>query len=392
MDYWNLWEERMADEVYKKAHSKIRLENILYYYAMKEHVRLDAPTIVGLDITSKCNLHCKHCFQNERVIPNELTSIEWKKVISDLKNMGVYQIYIMGGEPFIKEDIFEILEYVKNAGMTLSINTNATLISPQMAKSLGGIFDSRFDYIQVSLDGATQQINDAIRGKGQFNIIKEKITLLKQNGISVRVNSVVNQSNFQEMSELYELCDSLKVDRIAFTTMYPYKRDMLLSLPDDNKCIEEFNRLLKKANELNNHVLIDQDPICIPYKLDYFKKFMSENYEKSPMLVCRAGLYSCEIDPTGDVYPCTFMHYPKYKAGNVRKESIEEIWKDDSRWITMLDKQEHLNHICKECEYVEKCKGGCIAAGMDTGTGIGGGDPRCFEIKRQFFSENVEKE
>ena len=86
------------------------------------------------------------------------------------------------------------------------------------------------------------------------------------------------------------------------------------------------------------------------------------------------------------------MHYPKYKAGNVRKESIEEIWKDDSRWITMLDKQEHLNHICKECEYVEKCKGGCIAAGMDTGTGIGGGDPRCFEIKRQFFSENVEKE
>ena len=91
MDYWNLWEERMADEVYKKAHSKIRLENILYYYAMKEHVRLDAPTIVGLDITSKCNLHCKHCFQNERVIPNELTSIEWKKVISDLKNMGVYQ-------------------------------------------------------------------------------------------------------------------------------------------------------------------------------------------------------------------------------------------------------------------------------------------------------------
>ena len=136
MDYWNLWEERMADEVYKKAHSKIRLENILYYYAMKEHVRLDAPTIVGLDITSKCNLHCKHCFQNERVIPNELTSIEWKKVISDLKNMGVYQIYIMGGEPFIKEDIFEILEYVKNAGMTLSINTNATLISPQMAKKI----------------------------------------------------------------------------------------------------------------------------------------------------------------------------------------------------------------------------------------------------------------
>ena len=98
--------------------------------------------------------------------------------------------------------LLQILEAVKNAGMTLSINTNATLITPRIAERLSRILDPRTDYIQISLDGASREINDDIRGTGQFDIAIRQIKLLKENKISVRVNTVINNSNFCEMTEL----------------------------------------------------------------------------------------------------------------------------------------------------------------------------------------------
>lgn len=166
MDYLDYLNSKNDNGKYEKVRSKVRLENILYYFAVEDGVRLDAPTIVGLDITSKCNLKCKHCFQNERILHNELKEKEWIRVIHELRDMKVYQIYIMGGEPFLRSDIISILKEIKKYNMTLSINTNATLITTQTADELSRILDPRFDYIQVSLDGATKEINDSIRGKG----------------------------------------------------------------------------------------------------------------------------------------------------------------------------------------------------------------------------------
>lgn len=196
MDYITYMEKTINSEKLRKVRTKMTLEHILYHLALKERVRLDAPTIVGLDVTSKCNLSCKHCFQNNRRLNNELTTEEWIGIIQELKDMKVYQVYIMGGEPFIRTDLMDIIEYIKKSKMTLSINTNATLITEQMADKLSEFLDSRFDYIQVSLDGATEEINDNIRGKGVFQIILDKILLLKKYGIKVRVNSVVNYNNY----------------------------------------------------------------------------------------------------------------------------------------------------------------------------------------------------
>ena len=391
MDYLDYLNSKNDNGKYEKVRSKVRLENILYYFAVEDGVRLDAPTIVGLDITSKCNLKCKHCFQNERILHNELKEKEWIRVIHELRDMKVYQIYIMGGEPFLRSDIISILKEIKKYNMTLSINTNATLITTQTADELSRILDPRFDYIQVSLDGATKEINDSIRGKGQFSLIIDKIRLLKSKGIRVRVNSVINNNNFRQMTEVYKLCHELKVDRIAFTTIYPYKRNSLLIIPDDNECINEFNRMLKTAESLGNDVLIEQDPVCVPYRIDYFQKSFSKNMSKSPLLICRAGLYSCEIDPQGDVYPCTFMHHSQFKAGNVREQSFFDIWSNDNNWITMIDKKDALNKTCRECLFSEKCKGGCIAAGVDSGYGIGGGDPRCKVIQNEYIESNIQK-
>mgnify|MGYP002474476559 CR=1 FL=1 len=390
MNYLEFLSTRANNKELQKTTSKVRLENILYYLALKERTRLDAPTIVGLDITSRCNLRCKHCFQNERSLPKELEGKEWIRVIHELKEMKVYQIYIMGGEPFIRQDILPILREIKECGMTLSINTNATLISEAIADELRKILEPRFDYIQVSMDGATREVNDSIRGNGQFSLILEKIKLLKSKGIKIRVNSVINTSNVMQMSEIYELCSKLEVDRIAFTTIYPYKRESLLDVPDNDKCIKEFDRMLKTAERLGNGVLIEQDPICIPHTVGNFQSYFENHLSQSPLLVCRAGLFSCEIDPQGDVYPCTFMHYPQYKAGNIASQSFFDIWRNSENWRTIIDKGDALNTTCKKCVFSEKCKGGCIAAGLDTGHGIGGGDPRCRIIYDEYFGDAQE--
>lgn len=381
MEYIGYLENRINDIRVTKIRSKTVLENLLYYYALKEKVRLDAPTIVGLDLTSKCNLNCSHCFQNKRSFNDELETENWLNIIDQLHKMKVYQIYLMGGEPFIHDGIMLIIRAIKKNKMTLSINSNATLITEKIAQELSDIFDKRFDFIQVSLDGALEETNDFIRGEGQFRKIISKIELLKKYNIAIRINMVINNRNYKEMAEMYRLCNYLGVDRLSFNTLYPYKRESLINIPDDMECINEFNKMLDLAETLNHKVIIEQDPICIPYPLSYFKERF-HNYKDIPKLNCRAGLYSCEIDPLGNVYPCSFMHQKEALAGNIKKEKFEEIWKNDSNWITIISKIENINSICRMCEFFCGCRGGCISAGIDNGTGLGGGDPRCKIIEQ----------
>ncbi|SHH95254.1 radical SAM additional 4Fe4S-binding SPASM domain-containing protein [Clostridium collagenovorans DSM 3089] len=360
-----------------KLNKKMKLENLLYVLSIRSKIRLDSPTIVGLDITSKCNLKCKHCFIGNRSLENELNTDEIMRFLKKIKQMGTYQVYIMGGEPFCRKDMVEIIKYIKKLGMTISINTNALLISEEDCKELSSILDPECDWIQVSLDGAKPETHDYIRNKQVFNTVINKIKMLTENNISVRVNTVVTKVNLNELKDIYNLCYKLGVKRLNYNPLYPFKGDEYkLSVPSDKEYIKAFEEVLEFHESLSKPVFIQQDPICIPYKVSEFEESMRRDIDKLPIMNCRAGIYSFEMDPIGNVYPCTFMHNDDFFAGNIRETDIEEIWKDDSRWTTILSRN-YNNTVCGDCEFIDKCKGGCMAAAHDYYGDINNNDPRC---------------
>jgi len=109
-----------------------------------------APFLVVWDYTKQCNLKCKHCYESAESLPakDELTTEEAKKVIDQLAEIGVVAIAFSGGEPLIRKDFFEVAEYARGKDFYVSVASNATLITPAVAKKLSGVID----YIEISMD------------------------------------------------------------------------------------------------------------------------------------------------------------------------------------------------------------------------------------------------
>lgn len=369
-----------SSESFNRLRRKNKLEDVLQSLALHEHVRLSSPTLVGLDVTSRCNMRCAHCFLGDRHIEDELNTNDITELIDQLKDMDVYQIYIMGGEPFLRKDMMQIIEHVKGSRMTISINTNATLIED--ASELSKMLNPMTDWIQISLDGACAETHDKLRGNGSFQLVCKKIEMLTKSGVVVRINTVVTENNIEELESIYKICHELGVSKLSFNPLYPYKRVSGVKSPSNEQYINEFTKVVLLHYEMDEPLSLEQDPFTIPYSFDRFDRLFNETGTKGiPRFSCRAGLYSCEIDPMGNVYPCTFMHDEAFCAGNIKQNRFKEIWLDESKWTTIFDKDYKKNPYCVKCKYGELCKGGCIAAGYDCFNNKDYPDPRCLKVE-----------
>ena len=166
---------------------------------------LVAPVNVTWEMTYACNLSCIHCLSDSgRKKPGELTTDQCLGVIDELARNKVFQFNIGGGEPFMRPDFLDLLDHAHEKGMVTCISTNGTLIDDDVARRL----HHRLVYIQVSLDGATAQSNDAIRGKGSFRKVINALECLKQENIEVSINTVLTRRSISELDKLADLAAS----------------------------------------------------------------------------------------------------------------------------------------------------------------------------------------
>jgi len=125
---------------------------------------LRAPVNVTWEITYRCNLRCIHCLSDAGLAArDEMSTAESSGFIDQLAACKVFQVNVGGGEPFLREDFIDLLNYAHEKGLVTCVSTNGTMVDDQLAKTL-----SRLDllYLQVSLDGVTPDVNDRIRGAG----------------------------------------------------------------------------------------------------------------------------------------------------------------------------------------------------------------------------------
>ena len=178
---------------------------------------LDAPICLTWELTYACNLACVHCLSSSgRRDPRELTSAECRAVIDELERMQVFYVNIGGGEPTVRRDFWELLDYATAHRVGIKFSTNGSRITPRIASRLAG--DDYVD-VQISLDGATAEVNDAVRGPGSFAMAIRALENLSEAGFrDAKISVVVTRENVSQLDEFKALADkygaTLRITRL----------------------------------------------------------------------------------------------------------------------------------------------------------------------------------
>jgi mycofactocin radical SAM maturase len=324
---------------------------------------LDAPICLTWELTYACNLQCVHCLSSSgQRDERELSTDEAKKILDELRDLQVFYINIGGGEPMVRRDFFELLEYSVGNGIGVKFSTNGAFIDEEKAQRLAAM-----DYldIQISLDGVDAATNDAVRGEGSHAMaIRAMDNLKAANFGQFKISVVVTRHNVSQLDEFKALADFYGA-QLRITRLRPAGRgaDTWHELHPTNAQQREIYDWLLKHGE---NVLTG----------DSFFHLNAFGEALPGLNMCGAGRVVCLIDPIGDVYACPFVIHDEFKAGNVRDEGgFTKVWKQSDLFLSLREPQSA--GACASCGAFDACQGGCMAAKFFTGLPLDGPDPEC---------------
>jgi mycofactocin biosynthetic radical S-adenosylmethionine protein MftC len=319
---------------------------------------LMAPVNVTWEVTYACNLSCIHCVSDSgRKKHGELTTEQCLQVIDTMAALKVFQFNIGGGEPFMRGDFLDVMDYAHDKGIVTCISTNGTLIDDEVA----GRLDHKLVYMQVSLDGATPASNDAIRGKGSFRNALNAIEFLRKRDIEVSINTVLTKLSFPELDAMADLAASFGA-KFRVSRFRPSGRGKR-NWSELNVSREE---MLSFSDWLSRHMLVSTG--------DSFFSVSHEDRRSLGLNMCGACKLTCCVSPLGEVYPCAFLQEREFLAGKLPEESFAEIWKNSPIFHSFRDLE---IKSCESCVRFDFCHGGCPAIAYHTQRRLGLPDPQC---------------
>jgi mycofactocin radical SAM maturase len=330
--------------------------------------RLKAPVNVTWEITQACNLACSHCLSAGVRAPGrgELATAQCLALIDELARMEVFQVNIGGGEPFLREDMLQLLAHAHARGITTCVSTNGTVLDADLVDEL--LCMDEPVYLQVSLDGARAATNDAIRGAGTFARIVAAVELLASAGYpDLSLNMVVTSVNAGELGEFHDLAGS-----------YGARTRLSRFRPSGAGCAtwEEY-RLSREQLAALSAFLGEHPGISTG---DSFFALAPESRRALGLDMCGAAKMTCAVAPDGGVYPCAFLCDPAFLAGNVTAEPLAEIFASSP----VLEAFRRLEvESCRSCDRFSACHGGCPAIGYYLTHELGSPDPECLRAPVQ---------
>jgi mycofactocin radical SAM maturase len=324
---------------------------------------LGAPICITWELTYACNLSCVHCLSSSgRRDPHELTTEECLAVVDELRRMQVFYVNVGGGEPTVRPDFWEIVEHATGSGVGVKFSTNGVSLTPAVARRLAA---SDYVDVQVSLDGATAEVNDAVRGPGSHEMAIRAMTHLHSAGFSgFKVSVVVTRENVGQLDDLAALADRFGAV-LRLTRLRPAGRgasvwDRLHLLPGQQRALYDW--LCAHGEQVLTG--------------DSFFHLAGYGGALPGLNLCGAGRVVCLIDPVGDVYACPFAIHDAFRAGSVRQPGgFEAVWRDSPLFARL--REPALGGACTSCPASTTCRGGCPAAKFFTGLPLDGPDPEC---------------
>lgn len=319
---------------------------------------------ITLITTQKCNLSCKTCYINNNV-KDELNIVNLEKsILAPFTNLGGKSVGFSGGEPLMYEWLFDAIRLAKQYNLFVSVVTNGVLLSFDIAKTLAQL---GVNSLQISLDSSDESYNDAIRGKGNKEMVVTAINNAVRAGLTPSLVAVPNISLLRGFETYINEAQQLKVRSIYLRR--PIRKVNPVVIQEEMT----FNRdFLRKVQEMRfkwpNIIIASGDPLFNVLERD-------NNREKGSLIPmfsgCSAGVNSLAIWPNGIVTPCTKLFTP---IGNVYHEALGKMWLE-SELLGKL-RQREFHGKCGQCSFRYLC-GGCRASAFVNTLDVYGSDPLC---------------
>ena len=324
---------------------------------------LDAPICLTWELTYACNLACVHCLSSSgRRDPRELTTQECRRVVDELQRMQVFYVNVGGGEPTVRRDFWELLDYATAHDVGVKFSTNGSRITPARARALAA---NDYVDVQISLDGASAEVNDAVRGPGSHATAIRAMEQLASAGMeNFKLSVVVTRHNVTQLDDL-EAIASRYGAQLRLTRLRPSGRGA--------DVWDELHPTAAQQRRLYDWLMERGETVLTG---DSFFHLGGYGDALPGLNLCGAGRVVCLIDPVGDVYACPFAIHDAFLAGNVRDPGgFARVWRESELFTELRSPQ--TGGACASCGLYDACRGGCMAAKFFTGLPLDGPDPEC---------------
>ncbi len=350
---------------------------------------LDKKPVVVWNITKRCNLECMHCYANSHLSSNEkeIDHQSALSIIDDLAGFGVPVILFSGGEPLMRNDIIELIQYAVKKGIRAVLSTNGTLITSDMAFRLR---DAGISYVGISLDGL-EEINDRFRRvKGAFRNAMKGILNCKKAGVKVGLRFTISRFNAEEVPKIFDLIEEEGIDRVCFYHLvYSGRGTSLIDNDLSHKETREIvDIIIDRTKELHDKGL-KKEVLTVDNHADGAYLYLRMLHECNPraekvlqLLKMNGGNSSGNgigcISWDGKVHADQFWRH--YSFGNVLKRPFSQIWTDtsDPLMAKLKQKKRYVKGRCARCRWLDIC-GGNFRVRAEAVTGdIWAPDPACY--------------
>ena len=336
------------------------------------------------EFTLACNLNCLHCGSSAgRRRGDELTTAEAVALCHDLKRTGCLGVALMGGEPSLRADFWQIAKLIRELGMELSIITNGTLYDRE---TFGRLRELAPRAVAVSLDAAMPAIHDRIRGRaGAFADTWKFICAALDAELPVSVITTVHKLNLTELPGMREQLLGKNIAwqiQVAGAEGQRFPRELLLD-EEEFYSVGLFIAATRKAYPARTM------PVIGAHDLGYHSLMLDNLGLAREWTGCQAGATVIGIQSNGNIKGCLSMD-DSTVAGNVREISVHDLWHDAgsfpySRQFTTANAGAN----CRDCPHLTTCKGGCNEMSLMK-TGTFHNDPYCFrKIELRIFQDEL---
>jgi mycofactocin radical SAM maturase len=283
------------------------------------------------------------------------------RVVDELERMQVFYANVGGGEPTLRPDFWDLLDYSVAHHVGIKFSTNGVRLDKRAARRLAG---SDYVDVQISLDGATAEVNDAVRGAGSFAMARRAMDNLAEAGFGeFKISLVVTRHNVSQLDTFKRMADAYGA-RLRVTRLRPSGR--AADSWDELHPTAAQQRLLYEWLSTRPDVLTG----------DSFFHLSGLGAPLPGLNLCGAGRVVCLIDPVGDVYACPFVLHSEFRAGNVRDPGgFARVWRESELLLRL--REPAAAGACASCGLFDACQGGCMAAKFFTGLPLDGPDPEC---------------
>ena len=339
----------------------------------------EQPRLVAWEVTRRCNLNCVHCrAASERgPYPGELDTNKCLEILDQIAFVGKPIVILTGGEPLLREDIFELALHGTQLGLRMVMATNGTLITPEISEK---IKSSGIKRVSISIDRANARAHDQFRKvPGAFSAALQGIDLLKKGGIEFQINTTVTRDNVDQVHSILDMAIELGAVAHHIFLLVPTgrARDMV----DQEIDAPEYEKLLHWFYDMGKKVPLHLKATCAPHyyrilRQEAHKKGEKVDYETYGLEAvtrgCLGGTAFCFISHDGVLQPCGYL---ELNCGDLRESSFGSIWQNSETFKQLRDFSAYKGK-CGRCEYMKVC-GGCRARAFEETGDFMAEEPLC---------------